>query len=528
MKIKNRIKLSFFIIICLVLLTSITNILITYQVKENAILKDKISKIILIQAKMNRAIQEINHSKTVEENNKLQKIFIQHEQTFESIRESIPLKESTSLFSKLMKDDKSRAMIIANLKELFQNEQKIETAFENMYEKQKIFIDLTVKFNSLYPKEKSERSNIYKRIFEKKDFMSIHYFGLTQYYSKETLYQHKTEKYLTQWLNSIEKTKSVIYSKTLLNSLNHYKKTVKKIGTTAIALNNIQNEKNTLQEKTSIVLENNKKLVNNILKEIENITTSVTDKLLLLSIIIIIVIIIFISIFSYRVSKNVSLSVDEIEDKIQLGLKEIKSLNKEIESTQKEVIFTMGTIAEYRSKETGNHVKRVAEYCKILALHYGLDEKESELLRQASPMHDIGKIAIPDAVLNKPGRFNDEEREIMNKHARLGYEMLNKSQRPLLKTAAIVAYEHHEKWDGSGYPRGLKGEDIHIYGRITALADVFDALGSDRVYKKAWSNDKIYKLFKEEKGKHFDPKLIDIFFANLDKFIKIQNTFKDI
>jgi len=207
---------------------------------------------------------------------------------------------------------------------------------------------------------------------------------------------------------------------------------------------------------------------------------------------------------------------------------ELMALKQEIEETQKEIIFTMGAVGESRSKETGNHVKRVAEYSYILAKKYGLDEDECEMLRQASPMHDIGKIAIADSILNKPARFTPEEFEIMKQHAQLGYDMLKHSQRPLLKTAAIVAYEHHEKWNGTGYPNGLAKEDIHIYGRITALADVFDALGSDRVYKKAWDDEKIFKLFKEERGEHFDPKLVDIFFENLDEFLTIRDTLKDI
>ena len=202
-------------------------------------------------------------------------------------------------------------------------------------------------------------------------------------------------------------------------------------------------------------------------------------------------------------------------------------LETEIIDTQKEVVFTMGSVAESRSKETGNHVRRVAAYSKILALAYGLDEEEAELLKQASPMHDIGKIAIPDAILKKPGRFDENEREIMNTHAELGYHMIKNSQRPLLQAAAIVAYEHHEKYDGTGYPRGLKGNEIHIYGRITALADVYDALGSDRVYKKAWEDERIYTLLKEERGKHFDPKLVDLFFENLDQFLEVRKEFND-
>lgn len=209
------------------------------------------------------------------------------------------------------------------------------------------------------------------------------------------------------------------------------------------------------------------------------------------------------------------------------ALDEITTLNHEIEDTQREVVFTMGSIGESRSKETGNHVRRVAEYSKLLALYYGLSEEEAEMLRQASPMHDIGKVAIPDAVLNKPGRFDEEERRIMDTHAALGYEMLKHSSRALLKMAATVAYEHHEKYDGSGYPQRLKGEEIHIYGRITALADVFDALGSDRVYKKAWNDEQIFALFKEERGKHFDPTLIDIFFDHLNEFLTIREQLKD-
>lgn len=209
------------------------------------------------------------------------------------------------------------------------------------------------------------------------------------------------------------------------------------------------------------------------------------------------------------------------------ALEEITALNKEIEDTQREVVFTMGSIGESRSKETGNHVRRVAEYSKLLALYSGMNENEAEMLRQASPMHDIGKVAIPDAVLNKPGRFDEEERRIMDTHAALGYEMLKHSQRELLLMAATVAYEHHEKWDGSGYPRGLSGEAIHIYGRITALADVFDALGSDRVYKSAWEDERIFNLFREERGKHFDPSLIDIFFDHLDEFLTIRGHLRD-
>ena len=210
-----------------------------------------------------------------------------------------------------------------------------------------------------------------------------------------------------------------------------------------------------------------------------------------------------------------------------LAVRDDITANKDIEEIQKEIIFTMGSIGESRSKETGNHVKRVAEYSKLLAELYGFSPEEAELLKQASPMHDIGKVAIPDSILNKPGKLTKKEMVLMQTHALKGYDMLKSSNRTLLKTAAIVALEHHERWDGKGYPTGLKGNEIHIYGRITAVADVFDALGSDRCYKQAWKDKKIFKYFKEEKGKHFDPKLVKLFFKNIDKFLEIRDKYKD-
>jgi PAS domain S-box-containing protein len=201
--------------------------------------------------------------------------------------------------------------------------------------------------------------------------------------------------------------------------------------------------------------------------------------------------------------------------------------NKDIEDIQREIIFTMGTIGESRSKETGNHVKRVAEYSYLLAKLSGLSEEECELLKQASPMHDIGKVAIPDSILHKTNKLTKLELEIMKTHSIKGHELLKGSDRPLLKMASIIALEHHEKWNGDGYPTGLKEEEISIYGRITAICDVFDALGSDRCYKKAWIDEEIFAFLKDEKGKHFDPKLVEIFFENLEEFIFIRNKYQD-
>lgn len=224
---------------------------------------------------------------------------------------------------------------------------------------------------------------------------------------------------------------------------------------------------------------------------------------------------------------EISYSIKDMANSIDEGIEQIASLNEEIINTQKEIIYTMGEIAETRSKETGNHVKRVAQYSKILALKSGLSEEESEMLKLASPMHDIGKVGIPDHILNKPGKLTVDEFEIMKTHASLGYEMLKHSNKKILQAAAIVSNEHHEKYNGKGYPRGLKGEDIHIYGRITAITDVFDALGSDRVYKKKWNDEDIFQFFKEERGEHFDPKLIDIFFENIDEILAFRDTHQD-
>ena len=188
----------------------------------------------------------------------------------------------------------------------------------------------------------------------------------------------------------------------------------------------------------------------------------------------------------------------------------------------------MGPIGETHSKETINHVSKVAKYSEKFALLLGLGEDKAELIKKATLMHDIGKVGIPNAILNKPGRLTKDEFEQVKKHAELGYKILNYSKRPVLQIAATIAWEHHEKWDGSGYPRGLTGNDIHLYGRITAVADVFDALGSQRCYKKPWNDEDIWAYFKEQKGKHFDPELIDLFFENLLCFKEIRQNHRDL
>ncbi len=212
---------------------------------------------------------------------------------------------------------------------------------------------------------------------------------------------------------------------------------------------------------------------------------------------------------------------------VRNDISEIIKLHEEIESTQQEIIYHMGEIAESRSQETGNHVRRVAEYSRLLALKYGLDAQEANKIAMASPMHDIGKVGIPDTILHKPGKLTDEEWEIMKTHAMLGYAVLQHSKRPILQASAIIAKEHHEKYDGTGYPLGLSGETIHLYARIVAIADVFDALSHDRCYKKAWEDADVFAFFEKERGAHFDPQLVDMFLAAKEEFLTIRDHFKD-
>ncbi len=202
-------------------------------------------------------------------------------------------------------------------------------------------------------------------------------------------------------------------------------------------------------------------------------------------------------------------------------------LNDLIASSQRELIYRLGEIVESRSNETGNHVKRVAFYSELLAQLVGLTNEEAELLKIASPLHDIGKMSIPDRILHKPGKLSSDEWKIMKTHAQRGHDLLSGSQLMVMDMGAIIALSHHEKWDGSGYPNGLEKVQIHVFGRITALADVFDALGSDRCYKKAWPLSDVLDLLQGESGKHFDPRLVKLLINNLDQFLEIRDRFAD-
>ena len=231
-------------------------------------------------------------------------------------------------------------------------------------------------------------------------------------------------------------------------------------------------------------------------------------------------------VFYLNLAENTGYSYNEdlanlLQDTISNHYRNIY-LNALLNRNQREIMYRICEIVESRSKESGIHVKRVSQYCELLAKLAGVPQRDINLLKQAAPLHDLGKIAIPDDILHKPGKLDNYEWEVMRTHSQIGYELLKDSNIELFNVAAEVAFYHHEKWNGTGYPNGLSGEDIPLNGRIAAIADVFDALASERCYKHKWPMDKIYELFKEERGQHFDPKLTDLFIQNFDKFVAIK------
>ncbi len=216
----------------------------------------------------------------------------------------------------------------------------------------------------------------------------------------------------------------------------------------------------------------------------------------------------------------------KLKDKALLLEGEVREATKEIQNREHETLMVLGRAAEYKDAETANHTVRVAHYSKMLAKKYGLDEKMQEIIFYAAPYHDIGKVGIPDFVLLKEGRLTEEEFTIMKKHVYIGSEILKNTKSAYLIEGEKIALNHHEKFDGSGYPEGLVGEDIPISARIVSIADVFDALTSTRPYKKSWSIQDAILLLMNEKSKHFDPKLVDLFIGSMDEIKEIYDTFQ--
>lgn len=219
------------------------------------------------------------------------------------------------------------------------------------------------------------------------------------------------------------------------------------------------------------------------------------------------------------ITKPISPAIVRARVKTHLSLVQAEQLKQ----AHVDLVQRLGRAAEYKDTDTGEHIVRMSQYCKVLALALGMPEHQAELLRQAAPMHDVGKIGIPDAILLKPGRLTIEEFDHMKKHAVIGAQILANSSSPLLQLAHRLAIEHHEKWDGTGYPNGLKAEEISIEGRIVAIADVFDALTSKRPYKEAWSVEETVSHMQKQAGIHFDSALMELFISKLDDILAIKN-----
>ena len=207
---------------------------------------------------------------------------------------------------------------------------------------------------------------------------------------------------------------------------------------------------------------------------------------------------------------------------------EVAKATAEIREREREAVFRLARAAEFRDPETGAHIQRMAHYSRLIAAGIGLDPEQQELILEAAPMHDVGKLGTPDLILLKPGKLTPEEFAVMKQHATIGWEILRDSAAPALKTAAEIAYTHHEKFDGSGYPRGLTGEDIPLFGRIVAIADVFDALTSARPYKPAWDFGRAWEFVRENRGTHFDPCCADAFLAQREAVLAIRDQFRDL
>jgi putative two-component system response regulator len=224
---------------------------------------------------------------------------------------------------------------------------------------------------------------------------------------------------------------------------------------------------------------------------------------------------------------EVRLLHNEVREQNRILEEKVRQRTQQLRETQLEIVRRLGRAAEYRDNVTGMHVIRMSHYCAELARAIGWDDEACEMLLHASPMHDIGKIGIPDRILLKEGKLTPEEWEVMKSHATIGAELLSGSTSPLMHMAMEIALSHHEKWDGSGYPNGLKGEQIPIVGRIVALCDVFDALTTERPYKRAWSVEEVIAEIDRQSGRHFDPNLVEAFKSILPKILQIRERYTE-
>lgn len=226
--------------------------------------------------------------------------------------------------------------------------------------------------------------------------------------------------------------------------------------------------------------------------------------------------------------KNKNRAGTKCKDELKAAYEKLKNAYLEVKNSYEEMIFRMALVAEYKDETTGTHLVRIADYSTEIARSLKLAKKDVETLRYASPMHDIGKLILPDKILKKTTGLTAKERKVVEEHTAIGAKIFKGSKSPLLKTAAEICLTHHEKYDGTGYPMKLKGKEIPLFGRIVAVADVFDALTSTRPYKKAYDFDEAVEMIRKQSGKHFDPKVVDAFLKRGDEINAIWRATKDI
>ena len=228
-----------------------------------------------------------------------------------------------------------------------------------------------------------------------------------------------------------------------------------------------------------------------------------------------------------RLLARLQRTVDERSSKLEEALQDLELSETKVWVSQAETIFRLARMVEFRDEETGHHLHRMSSYCEIVARQIGHDEQRCELIRLASQLHDVGKVAIPDSILLKRGKLTPEEFEVIKSHAEIGFQMLSGSASEVVQMGALIARTHHERWDGEGYPRGLTGEDIPLEGRIAAVADVFDALTSDRVYRSALPIRSATEMMRSERDSHFDQRLLDVFLGALPEIEAIRQAYAD-
>jgi len=228
-----------------------------------------------------------------------------------------------------------------------------------------------------------------------------------------------------------------------------------------------------------------------------------------------------------RLMQQMQTTVEERGDRLEQALRDLRLSETKVWASQAETIFLLARLVEFRDEETGQHLRRMSSYCEILARHIGFAEQRCELIGLASQLHDVGKVAVPDSILLKHGKLTQQEFEVIKGHAETGFQMLAGSPSEVVQVGALIARTHHERWDGAGYPRGLIGQDIPTEGRIAAIADVFDALTSDRVYRAAFPVESAIEMMQAERASHFDPALLDAFLAALPEIEVIRQTYAD-